>query len=436
MSAGERTGGATAAEATDVIGRLGAIATDIAALRRPITRQQSQASHDALFDPVDDAAFSRRERQAVAAFVTRLTADDATAAYYAAGPDPLVALVVAEAERHTASGPYGVYPEAGLAGESAVGPRYEAGPEISAAVGPRLTAALEYGHLVTYRPRETTGADHGRLLAAGWSLDGIVTLAQLVAFLAFQQRAATGLRVLSGGAGDAGDAGGALAGPYPEGAGDVVAGDSAVGGAAVGGAAAAGPAVVVATHDERRPEAFTRDEIGWLPWLPALPIKELTQRHKDGLVDEGRAKSDYFRLLARDPEVLGARTRTDNDIFYTKGGLPRAERELAAAATSRVNGCVFCASVHARFAAHYSRRPEDVDRLLARGLAADLGPRWNAIVAGAKALTVTPVAFGPGEVGRLREAGLADDEIIDVIHASAFFNWANRLMLTLGRPAT
>ena len=62
---------------------------------------------------------------------------------------------------------------------------------------------------------------------------------------------------------------------------------------------------------------------------------------------------------------MGARTRTDKDIFYnTKEGLPRADRELAAAATSRENGCVFCASVHARFAAHFSGREDDVDRLL------------------------------------------------------------------------
>ena len=80
-----------------------------------------------------------------------------------------------------------------------------------------------------------------------------------------------------------------------------------------------------------------------------------------GLVDAARAKSPYFRLLARDPEVLEARTRTDKDIFYNpEAGLPRAERELAAAATSRLNGCIYCASVHARFAAIYSKRVDDV----------------------------------------------------------------------------
>ena len=56
------------------------------------------------------------------------------------------------------------------------------------------------------------------------------------------------------------------------------------------------------------PEAFTRAEVGWTPHLPPLAEEELTERHYDGLVDASRAKNDYFRLLARDPEVLKART--------------------------------------------------------------------------------------------------------------------------------
>ncbi|MDL9978830.1 alkylhydroperoxidase domain protein [Microbacterium candidum] len=188
-------------------------------------------------------------------------------------------------------------------------------------------------------------------------------------------------------------------------------------------------------YDAPYPGGFTRAEVGWLPWLEPLNPAELTDRHYAGLVDRGRAGSDYFRLLARDPEILRARTLVDKDIFYnTSEGLPRGDRELAAAAASRVNGCVFCASVHARFAAHFSGRAADVDTLLAEGVAADLGDRWNAITDAAAALTRTPIEFGSADIGRLRAEGLDDLEIADVVHAAAFFNWANRLMLSIGRP--
>jgi len=183
------------------------------------------------------------------------------------------------------------------------------------------------------------------------------------------------------------------------------------------------------------PAVFTRDMLDWLPWLEPVAADKMSERQLASLVDAARVKSDYFRLLARDPDVLEARTRTDKDIFYNPdAGLPRAERELAAASVSRLNGCIYCASVHARFAATYSKRVDDVDRLLAEGTGVDLDKRWNAIVAASVALTETPISFGPKHIDALREVGLDDDAIVDVINAASFFNWANRLMLSLGEP--
>lgn len=185
------------------------------------------------------------------------------------------------------------------------------------------------------------------------------------------------------------------------------------------------------------PVVFTRDMLDWLPWLEPMAEADMTERHLTSLVDAARVKSPYFRLLARDPDVLEARTRTDKDIFYNpEAGLPRAERELAAAATSRLNGCIYCASVHARFAATYSKRVDDVQRLLDEGVGAKLDERWEAIVAASVALTTIPMTFGKEHVERLRKVGLDDAAIADLVGAASFFNWANRLMLSLGVPAT
>jgi alkylhydroperoxidase domain protein len=193
----------------------------------------------------------------------------------------------------------------------------------------------------------------------------------------------------------------------------------------------------VITHpDNKEPTAFTQKELEWLPWLDPLPEADFTDRHRAALVDAARIKSPYFRLLARDPDILEARTRTDKDIFYNVAdGLPRAERELAAATASRVNGCIYCASVHSRFATTYSKRGEDVQRLLDQGVGVKLDPRWDAVVAASAAITATPSTFGATHVAALRAAGLDDAEIVDVINAASLFNWANRLMLSLGEPA-
>ena len=193
----------------------------------------------------------------------------------------------------------------------------------------------------------------------------------------------------------------------------------------------------VITHpDNREPAVFSADELGWLPWLQPLAEADLTERHWAGLVDKSRAKSEYFMLLAHDPEVLGARTRTDKDIFYnTKGGLPRAERELAAAAVSRFNGCIFCASVHARFAIHHLKRADEVNVLLEEGIPSPLRGRTGAVVASAAALSQTPPAFQAAGAATLLEAGFDVQEQVDLVLSAAFFNWANRLMLSIGEPS-
>ena len=96
---------------------------------------------------------------------------------------------------------------------------------------------------------------------------------------------------------------------------------------------------------------------------------------------------------------------------------------------------MFCASVHAASATRESGREALVQRLLDEGVQADLGDEtWNAVTAASVALAETPLAFGAGDIARLRAAGLDDAEIVDVIGGAAFFNWANRLMLSLGEP--
>lgn len=180
---------------------------------------------------------------------------------------------------------------------------------------------------------------------------------------------------------------------------------------------------------------FTQAEIVWKPWLAPLEMEELNETHMTAFKSAAHAKSQYFRLLARDVPILKARSKSDADIFYNvKTGLPRAERELAAVSVSRFNGCIYCASVHARFSSTYSKRKDDVDKLLADGVTADLGERWNAIVNASVALSETPPAFDESHIAAMRDAGLNDLEIMDVINCAAFFNWANRLMLSLGEP--
>ncbi|MCU6671599.1 alkylhydroperoxidase domain protein [Enterobacteriaceae bacterium H4N4] len=335
---------------------------------REAATRHAQGSYETLFSQ-QDASFALDERFAVAAKVAKWHNADALAAHYAGF---------------------------GLADPTSL----------------RLTPALAFARVLTFSPVEATPGALNALTLAGWSQEGIVTLAQLIAFVSFQSRLIAGLRVLNDKT--------------------VVASDTPV----VAGKWHTAP---LTQNGKAAPVQFTRQELGWEPWLASKPLAEFNPDEQAILARFGHSDSDYFRLLGRNLPVLEQRTLTDKGIFYTAGGLPRAERELAATVTSKINGCIYCASVHARKAGQLLKENDAVDALLAvapgQPLSAGQSPRWQAAINFAAALSVTPPAVTPGHLAALENQQLDILAQLDLVQSAAFFAWANRLMLTLGEPS-
>ena len=192
----------------DVIDALVGIApgSDLDAIRtrRPEARAHAQATYRALFAPGNPGAVSLQDRFAVGAFVAGLHGAAIVAARYAerlveSGASPALkdAVDAAVAEAKT-KGPYGRYPAGPLSREDSAGPVYGVGAATRRGLGPRLAAAFEHVHMLVFHPRDAAPASLQNLLDAGWSTTDIVTISQIVAFLSFQIRVVTGLRVLAG----------------------------------------------------------------------------------------------------------------------------------------------------------------------------------------------------------------------------------------------
>ncbi|WKD56941.1 Carboxymuconolactone decarboxylase family protein [Corynebacterium capitovis DSM 44611] len=388
---------------SNIIDLLSDIPDDVARLRRarPDAVANAELSFQALFEPAEEKDLPQAWRYAVATFIAGVSGSSSAARFYRdllsdeAGED-LITLVNEAIARGTSTGPY-------TGGEYVVFDGPHAG----------LSAALDFAHLLTFHPKDASPAAIGHLQRAGFSDDAIVSLAQLISFVAFQLRVAHGLHVL---------AGGSAAAPATRARGVANPGW------------APGPRTIL--PDVVSPTHFVNHSLGWKPWVADLPKEQFTPAHYDALVEPSRIDSEYFRLLARDPAALKARTLTDFDIFFnTEGGLGRAERELVATVVSRLNGCEYCASVHQARSKQEGGDAEAIDGLLRDGVGADLGTdAWNALRDAAVSLTATPFEFGPGDVEKLRAAGCDELAIIDVVNSASFFNWANRLMLTLGQP--
>ena len=191
----------------DIIDTLAGLAPDSRLVmirdRKPVTRQQAQASYRALLEPAEPGEVTLQERFAVATFVAGLHAQDEIATFYADGltrtkpSEALVAALFAQTAWGRASGPYGAHPRGRLSVEDAAGPIFRVAEPQRGVLGARLTAALAHAHVLIFHPRDASAAALQELLDAGWTNTGIVTLSQLVAFLAFQIRTVVGLRVLA-----------------------------------------------------------------------------------------------------------------------------------------------------------------------------------------------------------------------------------------------
>jgi uncharacterized peroxidase-related enzyme len=179
---------------------------------------------------------------------------------------------------------------------------------------------------------------------------------------------------------------------------------------------------------------FTAGELAWTPWLAPADADALDEEQRAALriTPSNRAVGAYALVLAHDPETLSERSPLYNAVMFAHGGLPRADRELGAVATSRVNGCAYCASVHAQRFIALTKDREAMLRIRADGAEADLDPRRRAIAAFAAKLTTNPAALAGEDAQSLRAAGLSEQEILDLVHAVAMFAWANRLMQSLG----
>lgn len=173
--------------------------------------------------------------------------------------------------------------------------------------------------------------------------------------------------------------------------------------------------------------------LNWHPYIAPVELSEATPEQLEAMKVTPSAKkvSDYVRTLAHDPESYLARTILFNAIMYVEGGLARPDRELGALGASIVNGCKFCAVVHARRHAELTRN-DDVVTALYLDKPEALGPRDRAIYSFARRLSATPSEATAGDIASLRAAGMDNIEIIDLIHAISIFGWANRLMHVLG----
>lgn len=344
----------------------------------------TQGSYDALFDPALPG-LPLADRLLVALYATRITPSPLLTAHYRARAV-----------------------EAGVpAADIAVA---ESGKPADAA-DPRLAAILEFTRKLIEKPVEGDEAALKTLPAAGVSTPAVVTLSQLIAFLSYQTRLVAGLVAMKA-------------------AESLGSGAPAADATAVINPGNTEPGAVIKAH------GFTNEVLEWKAWLDVVNVDTATPE-QIAVLEESHPKakvSDYYLFLVHQPEILRQRSTAFNAIMYAPGGLSRAERELGATVVSRVNGCVYCASVHAQRFEQLAKRNDVIGQVFENPVTAGTTKREQAIGKFSIQITEAQADVNAASIQALKDVGLNDGEILDLLHSDAIFAWANRLMLNLGEP--
>jgi uncharacterized peroxidase-related enzyme len=141
---------------------------------------------------------------------------------------------------------------------------------------------------------------------------------------------------------------------------------------------------------------------------------------------------NVLRIYALRPRHLELWNALYDDLMRGDSALTKAQREMIAVVVSTVNRCHYCMVSHSAYLRKLTGDPVLVEQLRTNYKYADLEPRERAMLDFAVKLTEQSSRCTETDVEALREAGWADEDVMDITEVAAMFNFTNRLASGLG----
>ena len=132
------------------------------------------------------------------------------------------------------------------------------------------------------------------------------------------------------------------------------------------------------------------------------------------------------------PSRLAAWMQHFDAVMTPTESLPAAEREMIAVAVSMANACSYCLVAHGYSVRKLTKDPVNGDLITLDYKRAEITPRQRAMLDYARVLTVAPAELEEADLESLREHGLSDEDLWDVIEIASMFNFTNRMAHATG----
>lgn len=170
--------------------------------------------------------------------------------------------------------------------------------------------------------------------------------------------------------------------------------------------------------------------------IKVIEYSEATGRLKeiyDNLIKTRGKLAQVHKIQSLRPESIVAHMNLYMEMMYSRSELSRAERELIGTVVSIANGCKYCTKHHAEALNHYWKDDNKIEKLIHESYSEILSLRESLLVEFAKHLTLNPSDHENTDfTQKLKDIQLSDAAILDAVLVSAYFNFVNRIVLSLG----
>lgn len=170
--------------------------------------------------------------------------------------------------------------------------------------------------------------------------------------------------------------------------------------------------------------------------IEIIPYEKASGRLReiyDDIIAKRGKLADVHMIQSLHPESIVKHMELYMEIMFSRSPLSRAEREMMAVVVSVSNGCRYCCTHHGAALNHYWKDEKRLEKLIHDPEQAGLNERQKALCRFATQLSQSPADFEEGSFTRQMLAqGFTDRELLDATLVIAYFNFVNRIVLSLG----
>ncbi|MBZ9731629.1 peroxidase-related enzyme [Salegentibacter sp. JZCK2] len=170
--------------------------------------------------------------------------------------------------------------------------------------------------------------------------------------------------------------------------------------------------------------------------ISIIQPEEATGRLKeiyDQLEKQRGQIAEVHKMQSLRPESIVKHMDLYMEIMYSKSDLSRSQREMMAVVVSKTNNCKYCIEHHASALNKYWKDESKIENLKKNFLRINLNSEDLALCIFSKTLTKNDSIQNYGTLTHeLREVGFSDMAILDAALVVSYFNFVNRMVLSLG----